>query len=391
MPEVNERSLGNFFCQMLSGISHCHQAKVIHRDIVPDHFLVAGRDNQLVKLADFRLASLISQEERHHSIAGTVPYMCPEMLLGQGYDTQADVWSFGVIVYVMLFGVFPYAPTEKGPSALRQLFLDDAVHPSFQPVRRNSSCDHMMRSDSAVDLAKALLMRNAEHRPTAKAALRMTWMMDSKRDHHLQGFRLPSLRDMIPDASTVGFTDVTSWHVQNPLGETAVDALSPASKLDPAVRDTDTLLKQLQEERHGNTEYLLKELLVSSKLAPSVRDADLLVELPFTKTLSSPPPPMSAFCASKDAPMSRNISSPACPTSRKGSKNSSQAMRINLHGFWRSKEEGHSNSKVSCSASLDSSGDITGRTTPTFGCSSDSFPPSKSSRKAFSDMLPPLH
>merc|ERR1719502_912890 len=103
MPEVNERTLGKMFAQMLMGISHCHSVSVVHRDVKPDNFLVS---QGVVKLCDFGLSAIIPSGGKNMGkvggIYGTAPFMCPEMLATDWYDEKADVWSFAVIVYAFL-------------------------------------------------------------------------------------------------------------------------------------------------------------------------------------------------------------------------------------------------------------------------------------------------
>merc|ERR1719353_856031 len=147
MPEINERGLGTVFAQMLLGISHCHGAKVVHRDVKPDNFLVGGEGGQTIKLGDFGLSAIMPKQGKLPGVFGTAPFMCPEMLVGRWYDEKADVWSFAVIVYVLLFGLFPYMPKQQSSKAMKQAIIEGgSTPPSFEPFQKGISGAALFRS-----------------------------------------------------------------------------------------------------------------------------------------------------------------------------------------------------------------------------------------------------
>jgi serine/threonine protein kinase len=280
LPDINERSLGYVFVQMLSGISHCHSVNVMHRDIKPDNFLVSGEAGKLVvKLADFGLSAFIVKDGKMRSITGTAPYMCPEMLKGDGYDAKADVWSLGVIVYALMFGIFPYMPMERGTAAMKQLIMDGTVRPSFEQVKsRSTSSGSPVRSDTALSLVKALLARDPLERPTAKEALRLAWIKDSKRGLHMPGSDLPCLRHMFVAAQRVGLFSLRSGPASPVASDTPVDGLLKLPGLrrrSSGGADVDSLLKQLQHDQHGDAEGLPMASAKSAPL-PATKDSQTL-------------------------------------------------------------------------------------------------------------------
>jgi len=218
MPELTERGLGNVFAQMLLGIAHCHNVKVCHRDIKPDNFLVAGADGQVVKLADFGLSAQMPKQGKLPGVFGTAPFMCPEMLLGKWYDEKADVWSFAVIVYALMFGLFPYMPKQQSSKAMKQAIIDGTTPPNFEPVQRVTSGNALMRSDAALSCIRPLLDRDPEVRPTAEETLHSPWMSAALQGNHMPGADLPSLRPMLHSAKKVG-----AFEVRDVARDTAVD------------------------------------------------------------------------------------------------------------------------------------------------------------------------
>jgi serine/threonine protein kinase len=91
---------------LLSALEYMAFQKIVHRDLKPENLLLAkkGDDSSLV-IADFGLAAYITEEEKLlYQRCGTPGYVAPELLEDKGYDTQADMFSAGVIMYVMLTG-----------------------------------------------------------------------------------------------------------------------------------------------------------------------------------------------------------------------------------------------------------------------------------------------
>jgi len=97
-----------YFKQLMGGVEYCHQEGVVHRDLKPENLLL-GSDFSL-KLADFGLSALTKPSTLMFTECGTPGYMAPEMLAGKGYDgALADLWSCGVILFIMLSGFPPFA------------------------------------------------------------------------------------------------------------------------------------------------------------------------------------------------------------------------------------------------------------------------------------------
>lgn len=87
-------------------MNYCHNNHVAHRDLKPENIL-QEKEGQ-IKIIDFGTASPFNREQGMNSIMGTPYYMAPEVLKGQVYNEKCDVWSCGVIMYVMLTGQPPF-------------------------------------------------------------------------------------------------------------------------------------------------------------------------------------------------------------------------------------------------------------------------------------------
>lgn len=98
----SEATLRNYFQQILSAVSYLHSKRITHRDLKPDNLMFESRSKDAVlKLIDFG-TSCLYEEIKPGSLVGTTFYMAPEILTGRKYDEKCDIWSCGVILFMLL-------------------------------------------------------------------------------------------------------------------------------------------------------------------------------------------------------------------------------------------------------------------------------------------------
>ncbi|XP_071738908.1 calcium-dependent protein kinase 26-like [Rutidosis leptorrhynchoides] len=153
---------------IVSVMEACHSLGVMHRDLKPENFLFVNWDEEApLKSIDFGLSVFFKPGEMFHDTCGTAYYMAPEVLRKQ-YDKGCDVWSAGVIIYILLCGIPPFwDETEDGiyTKILEgELDLESEPWPSV--------------SDSAKDLIRGMLERDVTMRITAHEALNHPWIHD---------------------------------------------------------------------------------------------------------------------------------------------------------------------------------------------------------------------
>ncbi|KAL2534948.1 CDPK-related kinase 1 [Abeliophyllum distichum] len=152
--------------QILSVVAYCHLQGVVHRDLKPENFLFTSKDEHSpLKAIDFGLSDYVKPDERLNDIVGSAYYVAPEVL-HRSYGTEADMWSIGVIAYILLCGSRPFwARTESG--IFRAVLKAD---PSFDEAPWPSL------SSDAVDFVKRLLNKDYRKRLTAAQALSHPWL-----------------------------------------------------------------------------------------------------------------------------------------------------------------------------------------------------------------------
>lgn len=116
MPEDKARQ---FFQQIVCAVEYCHRHKIVHRDLKPENLLL---DDQLhVKIADFGLSNIMTDGNFLKTSCGSPNYAAPEVISGKLYaGPEVDVWSCGVILYVLLVGRLPF-DDEYIPALFRKI------------------------------------------------------------------------------------------------------------------------------------------------------------------------------------------------------------------------------------------------------------------------------
>ena len=163
------------FAQMVEAIGHCHTHEVVHRDLKPENLLYADKigtkDAELLKLADFGLASLLSPEHHLSTACGTPGYVSPEILTaskGKGYGKECDLWSLGVILYILLCGYPPFYD-ENNNNAVIFKQIKAGAFTFADPYWTDISQD-------AKDLVTACLTVDPAKRINCEGVFKSTWM-----------------------------------------------------------------------------------------------------------------------------------------------------------------------------------------------------------------------
>jgi len=149
-------------------VQHCHSMGVVHRDLKPENWLLAdSSEGAALKATDFGLSAFFREGQVFSDIVGSAFYVAPEVLR-RSYGPQADLWSCGVMLYILLSGVPPfYATTEQG--IFEQVIRGplDLESPPWPHV-----------SAPAKDAVRRLLVRDPRKRATAVEILAHPWLRE---------------------------------------------------------------------------------------------------------------------------------------------------------------------------------------------------------------------
>ncbi|KAL2902744.1 Calcium-dependent protein kinase 1 [Bienertia sinuspersici] len=164
----SEREAAKLFRQIVTVVYNCHSMGVMHRDLKPENFLfLSSADDSPLKATDFGLSVFFKPGEVFKDLVGSAYYVAPEVLR-RSYSAEADVWSAGVILYILLSGVPPFwGENEQGifDSVLRgHIDFTSDPWPSI--------------SRSAKDLVKKMLRQDPKERLSALDALNHPWMKE---------------------------------------------------------------------------------------------------------------------------------------------------------------------------------------------------------------------
>ncbi|PRQ29177.1 putative protein kinase CAMK-CAMKL-CHK1 family [Rosa chinensis] len=189
--KLKEDMARKYFQQLIGAVDYCHSRGVYHRDIKPENLLVDEHGN--LKVSDFGLSALWEsrgQDGLLHTTCGTPAYVAPEVINKKGYDgAKADIWSCGVVLYVLLAGFLPFHDTNL-MEMYRKISRGDFKSPQWFPpeVRK---------------LLARILDPNATTRISVDKIMENSWF--KKGFKHIDGAPLP-----IPGDPNTSITDVHS-------------------------------------------------------------------------------------------------------------------------------------------------------------------------------------
>ena len=154
-----ERECARVLLELTDAVSYLHSNGIVHRDLKPENILYASTDaDAAIKLTDFGLARILGESQVMTTLCGTPQYLAPEVIIAQsshtGYTAGVDVWSMGVILYIMLSGSPPFYEERDIPIYKQitkgMVSFDFSVWDSISPL--------------AIDLVKGLLTVDPDKR-----------------------------------------------------------------------------------------------------------------------------------------------------------------------------------------------------------------------------------
>lgn len=240
--KMREDAARRFFQQIICAVEYCHRHKIVHRDLKPENLLLDESLN--VKIADFGLSNIMTDGNFLKTSCGSPNYAAPEVINGKLYaGPEVDVWSCGVILYVLLVGRLPF-DDEHIPSLFAKIAKGQYVVPAYM-------------SSGAAALIKKMLAVNPVHRATIEDVRMDPWFVKN-----LAVYLQPPVEEFID-------TGVDPSKAINPRH------IAPGAN--PAVQEK--LYKQVTEKISKTMGYGIKDVqdALAAEEPSAIKDAYMIV------------------------------------------------------------------------------------------------------------------
>ena len=193
-------------------LEYLHTHGIVYRDIKPDNILID--EDGYLKLADFGMSKMLKDQEKAFSLCGTPEYFAPEIITREGHNKSADWWSYGILLYEMLYGIPPFY--SKNTEKMFELITKAKLKfPQKIEV-----------SDDAKDLIKKLLVKNQDLRLGCEGGFE-----EIKKHSFFKGFDFKALEEKKLEAPFIptlrGSIDVTNFDRQYTSEEIVTSEISP--------------------------------------------------------------------------------------------------------------------------------------------------------------------
>ena len=226
---LTEAQVANIMRSLLLAVNYLHGMGICHRDLKPENFLFeSGNPEAPIKLIDFGMAIKLGNVSDMNSLVGTPYYLAPEVLRGN-YGMHCDIWSLGVVMYLLLSGCYP--------------FEGDDMKDLFRQIKKAEynfeDTDWESISMDAKDLITKMLTKTPTDRITAEGALKHPWLTK-------QGERSP--HSVPPSVLTAIKKHKTPKKLQKEVMKVMIKFMS--------IQDIEELRQAFLELDQGNTGYI---------------------------------------------------------------------------------------------------------------------------------------
>ena len=163
--DYTEHEARTIFLQTARAVHYLHTKNIVHRDLKPENIVLSSMENDAgIKIIDFGFATTLADDQVMTEICGTLGYIAPEILKGLSYNNRCDVWSLGIILYILLSGVQPFFHDDEAEEK-RRVFEGDLHFPD----------ESFADCPDAVDLLRNMLRVDPKDRFNMQQVLDHNW------------------------------------------------------------------------------------------------------------------------------------------------------------------------------------------------------------------------
>ena len=163
----SEKRAAELIYEIAVGVKYLHKYGIIHRDLKPDNIMLTeANDKGHIKIMDFGLSKILGKKEKTSDGFGTLTFVSPEVLIRKPYNKEIDIWSIGVILYLMLSGDLPFDDEEDD----EQKIAKSIVFNEF-PQKKFGN-----KSKEVIDLIKRCLTKEPKDRIKVDEIIKSDWI-----------------------------------------------------------------------------------------------------------------------------------------------------------------------------------------------------------------------
>jgi calcium-dependent protein kinase len=231
----DEAAAAYILYQILSAVFYCHNLNIIHRDMKPENILIESEEKESgylnIKVIDFGTAKIFDKNKSEKKVIGSAYYIAPEVLLSK-YNEKCDIWSCGVILYILLSGKPPFGGE------------DDEILEKIKKGKYDLKGDPWQRvSSEAKDLIKHMLDMNMLSRISAQKALGHKWFKKFKMRERFSNIGAEKLKQSVEN--------IKRYKSENKLQQAALAFLVHNSLHLPEVKDIVRIFKNIDANGDG--------------------------------------------------------------------------------------------------------------------------------------------
>jgi len=168
---LSEEEAAKFILQILEGVHHMHQKNIVHLDLKPENIMLLEKNKTQIKIIDFGISRKLRPNEPTKETFGTPEFVAPEVIAFEPVTLATDMWSIGVITYILLSGASPFLGNNNQETFTNISQVDYRFDEEF----------FANTSDLAKDFIQQLFVKNPRQRATVVDCLNHPWIKPQRR------------------------------------------------------------------------------------------------------------------------------------------------------------------------------------------------------------------